>query len=219
MRNPGLRAGLLLLLLSACGGSDKRVIDQYFNAVRAKDNQTLSSFATVSFDKPVENWKITNTSPETKSPVILPGLATTAQDLDKKTADNKKAAQVWNNEHFAEREQLQELRKKGGAIPAKLQPIAEQWDTYNKKDRDLKKDHQDAVAAVEKEKRNVKLSVGDVENVETLQGDMLSMTVDVDLTIAGKVEPYTMTLRKYDLQREGPRIVSRWIVQGLQPKS
>ena len=42
---------------------EKRVVDQYFNAVNAKDNQTLSSFAAVTFDKKVERWKIKSATP------------------------------------------------------------------------------------------------------------------------------------------------------------
>ena len=48
-------------------------MDQYFNAVKAKDNQTLSSFSSVTFDKPVESWKITATSEEQKTPLTTPG--------------------------------------------------------------------------------------------------------------------------------------------------
>ena len=61
MRNHGaaLAAFAVALAAVACGGTEKTVVDQYFNAVKAKDNQTLSSFAAVTFDKPVESWKIT----------------------------------------------------------------------------------------------------------------------------------------------------------------
>jgi hypothetical protein len=83
---PWLRAGLILVLLSACGGREKQVVEQYFNAVRAKDNQTISSFAAVSFDKPVTAWKISATSPETKSPVVLPDLAKKLADQEKQLA-------------------------------------------------------------------------------------------------------------------------------------
>jgi len=43
--------------------------------------------------------------------------------------------------------------------------------------------------------------------------------VDVDLTIAGQVQPYVMTLRKYELVGSGgPRTVSRWVIQNIAPK-
>ena len=44
----------LLAITAACGHPEKSVVDSYFNAVNAHDNQTLSSFAVVSFDKPVQ---------------------------------------------------------------------------------------------------------------------------------------------------------------------
>ena len=54
MRN-GIRHLLVLtglgLVLAACGHRDQRLVDQYFNAVNSKDNQTLGSFAAVGFDK------------------------------------------------------------------------------------------------------------------------------------------------------------------------
>jgi len=218
MRYPGLRASTILLLLFACGGSEKRVVDQYFNAVRAKDNQTISSFAAVSFDKPVESWKIISATAETKAPATLPDLAKKLQDLEKQIADNKKDAQRWNNDHFGDLDQVRDLRKKNAAIPARLQGVAADWDKFNEKDRDLKKQAAEAREAFEKEKRNVKLSVGDVERVETLPGEMLTQDVEVQVTAKGESAAYTMGLRKYELQREGPRLVSRWMVYTIQPK-
>ena len=46
------------LALAACGHRDQRLVDQYFNAVNSKDNQTLGSFAAVGFDKKVDRWRI-----------------------------------------------------------------------------------------------------------------------------------------------------------------
>jgi hypothetical protein len=47
----------------------------------------------------------------------------------------------------------------------------------------------------------------------------VSKTVDVDLTIGGQVQPYVMTLRKYELSGgSGPRQVSRWVIQNITPK-
>ena len=72
--------------------------------------------------------------------------------------------------------------------------------------------------AVEKEKRSVARSVGDVDDVESLQGEVTEKQIELDLTIGGQVQPYVMTLRKYELKRDaGPRVQSRWVIQNLQP--
>jgi hypothetical protein len=79
----------------------------------------------------------------------------------------------------------------------------------------------EAKAAVEREKRNVTLSIGEVPDVESLTGDVISRDMDLNLTIGGAVKPYTMTLRRYDLKGAtgGARMMSRWVIQSLTPKA
>ena len=207
------------ILGAACGGPEKTVVDQYFNAVKARDNQTLSSFAAVSFDKPVEAWKITTVGPEEETPASLPELVAKVKDLETQQAANKKAASAYSLDRFTDIEKVQEIRKRNGAVPAGLAPVAAKWDEFNQKDRELRKAVAAAKEAVERERRNVRLSVGEVEGVEALPGKMLSKKVEVDLTVKDeKPQPYVMTLRKYQLQREGPRLNARWVVQAIQPK-
>ena len=62
-------------------------------------------------------------------------------------------------------------------------------------------------------------SVGQADDIESLAGEMKEKKIELDLTIGGQVQPYVMTVRKYEMKREsGPRVVSRWVVQELQPK-
>jgi hypothetical protein len=216
------RAWLVALAIAgfvACGGPEKTVIDQYFNAVKAKDNQTLSSFAAVSFDRPVEDWKISNVGPEEEAPASLPELVTKVKDLEAQQAANKKAANAYSLNSFADIQKVQDIRKRNGTVPAGLASVASQWDEFTQKDRELRKAVATAKDAVEKERRNVRLSVGEVEGVEALPGKMLSKKVEVDVTLKDeKPQAYVMTLRKYELQREGPRVNARWVVQAIQPK-
>jgi hypothetical protein len=212
----------LFLALSALGCQshpEKGVVDQYFNAVNTNDSQTLASFAAVSFDKKVERWEIKKTLDETKSDAPLPALAQKVKDLEAELASNTKAARAYNNDHYVELDQLKTL-KKDAAVPAKLAPIKAEWDKYSDKDRELNRAIANAKADVEKEKRSVERSIGQADDVETLGGEMKEKKIELDLTIAGQVQPYVMTVRKYDVKREsGPRVVSRWVVQELQPAS
>ena len=102
-----------------------------------------------------------------------------------------------------------------------LQAIATKWDTLQAEDKRLKKAVADAKGAVEREKRNVALSIGQVEDVESLTGETVTRDIDVDLTIGGAPKPYTMTLRRYDLKggSGGGRMMSRWVVQSITPKA
>jgi hypothetical protein len=217
MRHRG-RAPLAMFALAAittaCGHPEKSVVDSYFNAVNAHDNQTLTSFAVVSFDKPVQRWTIKKTLEETKTPVTLPDLMARVRDTEKAIADNQKAAQAYNNDHYKERDALKAL-KKGAPVPAKLQPVATEWDNFNKKDRELKKALAEAKDAAEKEKRTASLSLGGADDLENMTGNVVTKKILLGLTIGGQERDYVMTLRRYDVKGAGAR--SRWMIQGLAP--
>lgn len=212
----------LVLTLSVLGCQkhpEKGVVDQYFNAVNARDTQTLSSFAAVAFDKKVDRWTIKKTRDEQKSEAPLPALVQKVKDLEAEHAANTKAARAYNNEHYLELDQLKSL-KKDAAVPAKLQPVKAEWTKFNERDRTLKREISTAKEAVEKEKRSVVRSVGQVDDVESMAGEVKEKKIELDLTIDGRTQPYVMTVRKYEMKREsGPRVVSRWVVQELQPAS
>ena len=218
MRHRG-RAPLAMLALGAavaCGSHpEKSVVDSYFNAVNARDNQTISSFAVVNFDKKVQRWTIKKTLEETKTPVTLPDLAAKVRDAEKAIADNQKAAKAYGIDHYKELDDIKAV-KKGAPPPAKLQPIATEWDNYNKKDRELKKTLAEAREALEKERRMVSLSLGsDPEDAESVSGEVVNKKILLGLTIDGQEKDYVMTLRKYNVKGAGTR--SRWMIQGLAP--
>ena len=218
------KAALLVVLgmaaaAAACGGNEQRVVNQYFNALRANDQQTLSSFAAVSFDKKVDKWSVTGAEPEARSPATLPDLVKKEKGLEGEQAANKKAASAYSLEHYADIEKVREIEKKNGKIPPNLQGVAEAWKKFNDKDRELKKAIAEAKAAVEREKRNVILCVGSRDDVESLTGEMVSKKVDVNLTIGGQVQPYVVILRKYELTGGPGRMVEKWVVQSIEPKA
>ena len=213
-------AAVLALAGVACGHPEKSVVDQYFNAVNAKDTQTLSSFAAVTFDKKVDRWAIKKTISEDKKPAPLPDLVQKAKDADAAVAINKKAASAWSLDRFNEIEAVREARKNNKPVPPKLAEVATKWDDFNTKDRDGKKTVAVSKDAVEKEKRSMARSIGDVEDVESLKGDVNEKQIEVDLTIGGQQQPYVMTLRKYDVKRDnGQTVRGRWVIQNLQPMS
>jgi hypothetical protein len=210
----------------ACSSGESRVVDQYFNALQANDTNTLTSFAMVAFKEKVDNWKVVSVGPETRGPAPLPDLVKKQKDVDDEQKKNKRDYQAWGNDLavYPKLQQMLEIEGKGGKIPPALAAIHDKYATFNEKDRELKKAVAEAKAAVEREKHNVSLSVssmGQIEDVETLTGEMVSKDVDVNLTIGGQVKPYVMTLRKYELagSQKGPRMISRWVIQSITPKA
>ena len=208
----------LSLAGAACGHPEKQVVDNYFNAVRAKDNQTLSSFASVRFEKPVQSWVIKDTVEETSEPLPLPGLVEKLKQAEAAEAANTKEARAYNVDQAGALEEVRDLKAKGKAIPAKLATVATRLEEFNQKNRDARKALAEAKEAVERERRNMALSVGTTEGLDAMQGEVKTKKIAVDITIEGQTQPYVMTLKKYEAKREGPRVVSRWMIQSLQPQ-
>jgi hypothetical protein len=205
----------------ACSSAEKNVVNQYFTALRANDQGTLTSFAMVAFDQKVDDWTVVNVGPEAKAPVTLPDLVKKQKDLEAELAKNTRDARTWGNDLnvYPKLDQVRSLEQKGQKIPASLEAVHQKWSEFNTKDRELKKAVAEAKEAVEREKRNVALSVGQVDDIENLGGEVLSRDVTVNLTINGQVKPYVMMLRKYELTGgTGPRMISRWVVQSITAK-
>lgn len=218
-RRAALRIVPFLALAAACGHPEQKVVSQYFGAVNAKDEQTLSSFAVVNFDQKVDAWEITEVRPEDRVPAPLPDLVNKVKQLEAELAENKKAYNAYFLEHPSEVDQVRELlRKPDAKISAKLQQYATEWQAFTQKEKELKRSVADAKAAAEKEKKAVALSVGDVSDVESLSGEMVSKDLALNLTIEGAPKPYVMTLRKYEMQPSGTgqRLMSRWVVHSLK---
>jgi len=205
---------------AACGGSEKTVVDQYFRAIQAEDTQTLSSFAAVRFEQKPESWKILAVTPETRQPAPLPSLATQVAEAEQALEENKKAYNAYFLDHPNEVDQVRELMKKNANIPAKLQSYAEEWQKFIDKEKELKRQQAEAKDAVSHERRNEILSVGQLDDLDTLQGELVEKKIDLSVTVDGQAKDYTMTLRKYELEPTagGPRVLSRWMIYDLQPK-
>ena len=207
------------LLGAACGGGEGKVVDQYFSALAAGDNQTLTSFAAVEFPEKVDSYKILSATPENVEPAPLPELVKKAQDLQRELDANTKEAKAYNLANYEKLDQIKAAEKAGKAPAGGLAEVHKKWTDFNQKDRDLKKALYGAKAAVEKEKHLVSLSIGPNEEVEQLTGSMKTKDVELSLRIGGVDAPYTMTLRKYELQGGSqPRMSNRWFILRLAKK-
>jgi len=207
----------------ACGSAESKVVEQYFTALRANDQNTLTSFATVAFDQKVDDWKITGEGDEVKAPAALPELVKKQKELQAQLDQHTKDARTWANDIkvYPDLDKVRTALSKGEKVPAGLKPIADKWEALQAEDRRLKKAVAEAKGAVEREKRNVSMSIGQVEDMESLTGETVTRDIDVNLTIGGTAKPYTMTMRRYDLKggSGGGRMMSRGVIQSLTPKA
>jgi hypothetical protein len=204
----------------ACGSQEAQVIENFFRAIQAKDNQTVSSFSLVQFDQEVKSWKVKSVGEEQRSPAPLGSLAAALKAADEAAAQNKKDAGAYFNAHPLEVDKVKPLVEGGGAIPKNLQKTAEDWKRFNDADKDLKAKAAAAKQAYEREKRLVTMSTGQAGEADTLVGDLLVKTATVEVEAGGDVKTYAIQLRKYDVAPAGQtaKVMSRWLIQTITPQ-
>jgi hypothetical protein len=208
-------------LTVACGNQETQVIENFFRAVQAKDNQTVTSFSMVQFEQEVKSWKVKSVGEEQRVPAPLASLAAALKAADDAAALNKKDAGAYFNAHPLEVDKVKPLVENGGAIPANLQKTAVEWKKFNDADKELKVKASEAKQAYEREKRLVSMSTGQAGGAaDTLVGDLLTKTAVVDIESGGDVKPYSIQLRKYDVAPAGQtaKVMSRWLIQSITPQ-
>lgn len=210
----------LAALTIACGNQETQVIENFFRAVQAKDNQTVTSFSMVQFDKEVKSWKVKSVGEEQRSPAPLAGMAAALKAADEAVAQNKKDAGAYFNAHPLEVDKVKPLVENGSPVPANLKTTAEDWKKFNDADKDLKAKAADAKQAYEREKRLVTMSTGQAGEADTLVGDLITKTAMVDIESGGDVKSYAIQLRKYEVAPggQGAKVMSRWLIQSITPQ-
>ena len=82
----------------ACSSPEKNVVNQYFGALRANDQGTLTSFAMVAFDQKVDDFKVVSVGPGTTTPATLPDLVKKAAEVEAQQKANEKEYRAWGND-------------------------------------------------------------------------------------------------------------------------
>ena len=213
-------AAALAAFTTACGNQETQVIENFFRAIQAKDNQTVSSFSMVHFDQEVKSWKVKSVGEEQRVPAPLASLAKALKEADEAVAENKKDASGYFNAHPLEVDKVKPLVESGGKVPANLQKTAEDWKRFTDLDRERKDKAAAAKQAYEREKRLVTMSTGQAGAADSLAGDLITKTASVEIESGGDVKLYSIQLRKYDVAPAGQtaKVMSRWLIQSITPQ-
>ena len=213
-------AAALAAFTTACGNQETQVIENFFRAIQAKDNQTVSSFSMVHFDQEVKSWKVKSVGEEQRIPAPLASLAKTLKEADEAVAENKKDASAYFNAHPLEVDKVKPIVESGGKVPANLQKTADDWKRFTDLDHERKDKAAAAKQAYEREKRLVTMSTGQAGAADSLAGDLITKTASVEIEAGGDVKLYSIQLRKYDVAPAGQtaKVMSRWLIQSITPQ-
>jgi hypothetical protein len=220
--------------LSACSSpnaSEENLVRQFFRASGLRDSQTLSNFATVSFDAKtdgtVRDFEIVSVSPERSEPlrvIELSQAVTEAEAANKAFNEKKKEYQDANAEAI---DRVLKAESAGRKLSGRDAQVQAEWTKW----RDESGAEAKKVSAARMELSNARpiaeLSLmansgSPTPTVEELNGTLVSK----DITVKAQVEDASGAVTEKDLVMTVQRAVvntdkgerqGKWIITGIKP--
>jgi hypothetical protein len=227
---------LSVAALSACSSpyaSEENLVRQFFRASSLRDSQTLSNFATVSFDAKSEgtvgtgDFEITAVSPERSEPmrvIELDKAVTDADAANKAFNEKKKTYQDANSDAI---DRVLKAESAGRKLTGRDAQVQAEWTKW----RDDSGAEAKKVSAARQELSNARpiaeLSLmansgAPAPTVEELNGTLVSKDVTVKAQVkdaAGAIveKTYVMTVQRAVVKTDKGERQGKWIITGIKP--
>ena len=207
----------------ACGSPEQSTVDQFFRAAQSGDRTTVAAMSSASPPGEVESWDVVEVTSRTSVPYALPELQ---RRLAKARKSRDDQLEEGRNYLVGHREALDQIIPKlnedsSYRFDGELGVVQQEWSALVD-ERKLKEGaYQDLNRAIEAELKNADKSIMSEVDLEFLYGDIAVTEVLVTIQAPGaEPEPYTVTLRKYDLARseDARNEPSRWIIVDIEER-
>jgi hypothetical protein len=225
---------LAVAALSACSSpnaSEENLVRQFFRASGLRDNQTLSNFATVSFEPKTEgtvsDFEVTAVSPERTEPLRVIELSksvTEAEAANKAFNEKKKTYQDANTEAI---DRVLKAESAGRKLTGKDAQIQAEWTKWRDESGAEAKKLSAARAALSDARPIAELSLmansgAPTPTVEELNGTLVTKDITVKAQVRGAdgattEKTYVMTVQRAVVKRDTGERQGKWIITGLKP--
>ena len=225
---------LAVAALSACSSpnaSEENLVRQFFRASSLRDSQTLSNFATVSFDAKsegtVNDFEVTAVSPERTEPlrvIELNKTVTEAESANKAFNEKKKAYQDANTEAI---DRVLKAESAGRKLTGADAAVQAEWTKWRDDSGAEAKKLSAARAALSNARPIAELSLmansgAPTPTVEELDGTLVSKDINVkaqvkDAAGATAEKNYVMTVQRAVVKTDKGERQGKWIITGLKP--
>ena len=213
---------ILNMITTSCQKPEEITLSKYFQAMKAKDRDTMASMAAEPMALEFKSWRLVSSEEPASEDLILQQLITGLADLKAKkdkqigvVKDKKDALDILKTKLGETRggRQKAELQKQ---VDAGEQDVA--LETQNYKQDQV--EYTQMKNQVEVEKKMVTMSTSIEQNQELMTGKAVTVKSIVRITTAGGDKDYVFLLRKYDLINPLTNKVSpnRFIILKIQPK-
>jgi hypothetical protein len=225
---------LTVAALSACSSpnaSEENLVRQFFRASGLRDNQTLSNFATVSFEPKTEgtvtDFDVTAVSPERTEPLRVIELSkgvTEAEAANKAFNEKKKAYQDANADAI---DRVLKAESAGRKLTGKDAQIQAEWTKWRDESGAEAKKLSAARAALSDARPIAELSLmansgSATPTVEELDGTLVSKDISVTATVrapdgTSSQKNYVMTAQRAVVKTATGERQGKWIITAIKP--
>ncbi len=213
---------LLIMITTSCQKPEEITISKYFQAMKAKDRDTMAAMAAEPVSLEFKSWELVSSEPAVSEDIMLPKLIQELADAKKKKDDQILLVKDKKDVLDQLKTKLSETR--GGKAKADLQKqITDLEKEAEAETANYKRDQMNYTqmkTQVENEKKMVTLSTNIEQNQELYAGKAVSVKSIVKIVSASGEKEYVFLLRKYELVNPVTNKVfsNRFIILRIQPK-
>jgi hypothetical protein len=224
-----LAASTLAFVASCSGGSEKKLLEDFFRASRVRDNVTLGNFATATFDPRtdgiVQSLDVVSVSDEKVSPLPLKQYAKAVEDA--KEADTAFSTQkrTYQNANIVAIDRVLKTVAAGKTVSAKDVAVKDAWEKWSTDAINHKK----AVSAAQRRLNDARglaeLSLsrpnGATIDATRYDGQLITKEITFDATVRNpqgqtSTKPMKALLQRAVVKDEsGKDLKGRWIVTSV----
>jgi transcription elongation GreA/GreB family factor len=212
----------LIIITTSCQKPEEITLSKYFQAMKAKDRDTMASMAAEPMALEFKSWELVSSEAPVTEDLILPQLLSTQADI--KIKKDKQIGIVKDKKDALDLLKTKLGETRGSRQKAELQKqvdVSEQEmlaETANYKQAQV--EYTQMKNQVEVEKKMVTMSTSIEQNQELMTGKAVTVKAIVKITTASGDKDYVFILRKYELINPLNNKISpnRFIILKIQTK-
>lgn len=216
-------AGLLVvssIAFVSCGSPEQTLISRYISAIRMGDKDTIVKISLVPVKVDLVKWKIVSKTQPTDSKTILADLKKKMDEAKKnmeKLQEDAALAKVDFDDFNAKYQKWSRARKR--ANKKKYEELKSKYEDLKSQFLKAKDEYAKISEDYNNEKRLMALSVGDIPELDKLEGKVYSEEIVIEGTDKeGKTKKYKFYLVRYELTKPGVStpIRGRWVFKNIE---
>jgi hypothetical protein len=212
----------LIMITTSCQKPEEITISKYFQAMKAKDRDTMAAMAAEPVALEFKSWELVSSEAPVSEDIMLPKLIQELADAKKKKDDQ--ILMVKDKKDVLDQLKTKLSETRGGRQKADLQKqittLEAEVETETANYKRDQMNYTQMKTQVENEKKMVTLSTNIEQNQELYAGKAVSVKSIVKIVSANGEKEYIFLLRKYELVNPVTNKVfsNRYIILKIQPK-